>query len=196
MANSANNDVKGEIPSVQCSLSFEVKRKNLAENGNPLNKMKIYLAGPLFTQADRLWNRRIADELRGLDPSLEVLLPQDAAVNALENGVLNFHTLFQGCIEGIQQSDVIVANLDGSDSDSGTSFECGFAFALGKPVLGIRTDLRASEDRGLNAMLSQSCADLIHFPATHESVAALGALIFEKLDEVMRYARSGQGFRS
>ncbi len=152
--------------------------------------MKIYFAGPLFTQADRLWNRRVADELRSLDPSVQIILPQDAASGAFEHGVLNFHRLFQICIQGIVESDVIVANLDGSDSDSGTSFECGYAFAIGKPVLGVRTDLRASEDRGLNAMLSQSCEDLIHFPSTNENIAALGALIFQKLEAIVRYARS------
>jgi nucleoside 2-deoxyribosyltransferase len=146
--------------------------------------MKIYFAGPLFTQAERLWNRRLADELRKLDPSLEILLPQDAAATAVENGTINFQTLFQGCIQGIAGSDVLVANLDGSDSDSGTSFECGYAFAIGKPVLGVRTDLRVSEDRGLNAMLSQSSADLIYFPSTDESIDELGKLILEGLQKI------------
>jgi nucleoside 2-deoxyribosyltransferase len=152
--------------------------------------MKIYFAGPLFTQAERLWNRRLADELRHLDPSLEILLPQDAAGGAVENGVINFQNLFQICIQGIQESDAVIANLDGSDSDSGTSFECGFAFAIGKPVLGIRTDLRVSEDRGLNAMLSQSSADLIYFGSTNESIGMLAALVLEKLEGIMRYVRS------
>jgi nucleoside 2-deoxyribosyltransferase len=152
--------------------------------------MKIYFAGPLFTQADRLWNRSITDELRALDPSVEILLPQDAAGKAAgDDGVINFRHLFQICIRGIAESDVVVANLDGSDSDSGTSFECGYAFAIGKPVLGVRTDLRASEDRGLNAMLSQSCAALINFPSTNESTRELGQVIIQKLDAVVRYAR-------
>jgi len=152
--------------------------------------MKIYFAGPLFTQADRLWNRSITDQLRALDPSVEILLPQDAAAGAVKrDGVIDFSRLFQICIQGIAESDVVVANLDGSDSDSGTSFECGYAFAIGKPVLGVRTDLRASEDRGLNAMLSQSCADLINFPSTNESTNTLGKLIFQKLEAVVRYAR-------
>lgn len=146
--------------------------------------MKIYFAGPLFTQAERLWNRRLADELRKLDPSLEILLPQDAAAGAVENGTINFRTLFQGCIQGIAGSDVVVANLDGGDSDSGTSFECGYAFAIAKPVLGVRTDLRVSEDRGLNAMLSQSSAELIYFPSTNESIEGLGTLIFERLQKI------------
>jgi nucleoside 2-deoxyribosyltransferase len=88
---------------------------------------------------------------------------------------------------GIAASDVVIANLDGSDSDSGTSFECGYAFAIGKPVLGIRTDFRISEDRGLNAMLSQSCADLIYFPSTDESISAFAAKIVESLTKVVHY---------
>jgi nucleoside 2-deoxyribosyltransferase len=147
-------------------------------------EMKIYFAGPLFTQAERLWNRQMAAHLRELDPTLEILLPQDEALAAMENGVLNFQRLFRGCVEGITRSDVVVANLDGADSDSGTSFECGYAFALGKPVLGLRTDLRASEDRGLNAMLSQSSADLIYAPSINESSSELAAAILERLRKI------------
>jgi len=160
--------------------------------------MRIYFAGPLFTQAERLWNRCISDELRKLNSSLEIILPQDEAASAFENGSLNFRKLFQGCIQGIARSDVVVANLDGSDSDSGTSFECGYAFAIGKPVLGVRTDFRASEDRGLNAMLSQSCADIVYFPSTNESISELGALISENLEKVVRHGKSqptAAGFR-
>ena len=36
--------------------------------------------------------------------------------------------------------------LDGTDVDSGTASEIGFAFALGMPIVGFRTDLRATGD--------------------------------------------------
>ena len=46
----------------------------------------------------------------------------------------------------ICQSDVLVAVLDGSDVDSGTASEIGFAFGLGKTIIGLRTDFRLAAD--------------------------------------------------
>ena len=40
----------------------------------------------------------------------------------------------------------MVAVLDGPDVDSGTAAEIGFASALGKPIVGYRSDLRLSGD--------------------------------------------------
>lgn len=48
--------------------------------------------------------------------------------------------------QGIRRAQGIVAVLDGSDVDSGTASEIGFATALGKPVLGYRGDFRLSAD--------------------------------------------------
>jgi uncharacterized protein (DUF952 family)/nucleoside 2-deoxyribosyltransferase len=46
----------------------------------------------------------------------------------------------------IARSDGVLAILDGSDVDSGTASEVGYAVALGVPVVGLRTDLRLSGD--------------------------------------------------
>lgn len=46
----------------------------------------------------------------------------------------------------IRGVDLMLAVLDGSDVDSGTAAEIGFAFALGKPIWGLRGDIRWSGD--------------------------------------------------
>lgn len=48
--------------------------------------------------------------------------------------------------ELIEGADAVMALLDGSDVDSGTAAEVGFAYARGLPVLGLRTDFRRSGD--------------------------------------------------
>lgn len=48
--------------------------------------------------------------------------------------------------KAILESDAIVAVLDGSDIDSGTASEIGYAAALGKTVIGYRSDFRKSGD--------------------------------------------------
>jgi nucleoside 2-deoxyribosyltransferase len=47
---------------------------------------------------------------------------------------------------GIEDADLVVAVLDGSDADSGTASEIGYACAKGKPVIGYRSDFRLSGD--------------------------------------------------
>lgn len=44
--------------------------------------------------------------------------------------------------EGIRESDMLLAILDGAETDSGTSSEVGYAAAFGKPTYGLRSDWR------------------------------------------------------
>ena len=135
--------------------------------------MKIYLAGPLFTIAERRFNRELAREIAAALPSCEVILPQVRAAQFVEDSKIDFDAVVRDCIEQIDRTDLVVAILDGSDSDSGTSWECGYAYARDKPIIGVRTDLRGSEDDGLNAMLRRTCRDVIAIPATREKIKPL-----------------------
>lgn len=52
--------------------------------------------------------------------------------------------------QSIERADLVFAVLDGSDVDSGTASEIGYATARGKPVLGYRGDFRqARENEGM-----------------------------------------------
>ncbi len=54
----------------------------------------------------------------------------------------------------IQEADALLAVLDGTDVDSGTAAEGGYAYGLGKPVVGLRTDFRDSgENEGCTVNL-------------------------------------------
>lgn len=98
--------------------------------------MKIYMAGPLFTLAERLFNAELARGLRA--SGHEVWLPQ-------EHDSHNKAVLFASCIEGIHWCDVVVACMDGPDPDSGTCAECGYAYCK-RPIVAYRTDFRAGGD--------------------------------------------------
>lgn len=145
--------------------------------------MRIYFAGPLFSQAERSWNASIAGALARAGH--EVFLPQ-TEIEQLD--ALEAEAIFRLDVEGVRSSDLVVAVLDGADPDSGTSFECGLAFALGIPIVTVRTDFRAGGDAlpgqrvpTINLMLSQASAAEVLLPsptATPEEVsgAILGAI--------------------
>ena len=127
--------------------------------------MKIYFAAPLFTHAERNWNQQLADTLLKEAPNIQMFLPQVDADVFLADGQIDLSSVYSRCIQGVDEADVLVAVLDGADVDSGTAFECGYAFAKGKPIIGIRTDIREGEDQGMNLMLCRSLKKLITLPA-------------------------------
>lgn len=146
--------------------------------------LKVIIFGPLFTQAERIWNRLLKDELeRQSGGKLKVVLPQDQATSFIsKSGDIDWDGLVKGCIADSLTNDVAVAILDGPDVDSGTCIEIGFRKGRSKKklVIGVRTDFRASEDKGLNAML-RICDEIIYFPSFNESAAKLAEKIIESI---------------
>ncbi len=94
--------------------------------------MKIYLAGPDVFRPDALeWAEQARELCRryGFDP----LTPMDPP--ATENP----SEIFQANITLIRKAQIVVANLEafrGSEPDSGTCFELGYAGGLGKKLFG------------------------------------------------------------
>lgn len=117
--------------------------------------IRIYFAGPLFTTAELDFNKRAVARLREL--GCEVFLPQEN-----EQGT-NPRAIFKGDVGGIDWSNVVVANMDGSDPDSGTSWECGYAYAKFKPAILYRTDIRqeAGPLGPYNLMMHQGASNLV-----------------------------------
>ena len=135
--------------------------------------MKIYLSAPLFTQVERKWNRMLAAALEEHIEGAKVILPQDFTFSQSFNRAADFPELFKECLRTLEEADLVVAVLDGPDVDSGAAFEVGYAYARGIPIIGIRTDYRKSQDRGLNLMLSQSCTELLREMSFNEDLNQL-----------------------
>ncbi len=126
----------------------------------PVKKPTAYLASPLgFSEAGRMFyygkllpalmkaGFRVLDPWK-LTPAKEIAsaanLPYGtkrrarwAAVNPII-AANNAHA--------IENADIIIAVLDGTDVDSGTAAEIGYGSALGKPSIGYRGDFRLASD--------------------------------------------------
>jgi nucleoside 2-deoxyribosyltransferase len=133
--------------------------------------MKLYLAGPLFSAAERSWNAELTAALR--DGGHEVFLPQEQEPGKDAPGI------FSTDVGGIDWADTLVAIMDGPDPDSGTAWECGYAFGK-KPIVLVRTDFRTQGSGApYNAMLAESAAirlDLPFAPVARVSAELLDAL--------------------
>jgi nucleoside 2-deoxyribosyltransferase len=111
--------------------------------------MKLYLAGPLFTTPERNWNAALAARLEAAGH--EVFLPQ-----AHEPDAPTGLAIFRKDLEGLDWAEGVVGIMDGPDPDSGSAWECGYAYAMKKPVVLFRSDFRRPGDaRAIpyNAML-------------------------------------------
>jgi nucleoside 2-deoxyribosyltransferase len=137
--------------------------------------MKIYLAGPLgFSDAGRAFHKEVilhrvtalghvpldpwSDTAPpGIDARLAADIVQIASAIGTVGGMpygpdkrdawraLNPRIGAKNAAL-IDAADMVLAVLDGTDVDSGTAAEIGYAFAKGKPILGYRGDFRLSAD--------------------------------------------------
>ncbi len=101
--------------------------------------MKIFLAAPIFSLAEREFNSKLAGELR--KKGYEVFLAQELGVLDSSDDDIK-RKLFKEDLKALNESDIVVAVLDGMEVDSGVAFELGYAYAKGKKIVGVRTDHR------------------------------------------------------
>lgn len=112
-------------------------------------------------------------------------LPQDYKYHGKFNDKQFFKDVYLACIKGVESADAIVAMLDGPSADDGTAYEVGYAVAKGKPVIGVRTDYRNSQEMGCNLMLSRGCTCLLWRPAFDENFNALALDIVKRLRRLL-----------
>ena len=121
---------------------------------------RLYLAGALFSFAEQGFNADLARFLEG--QGFDVWLPQEH-----EPRTKTARAIFDMDVAAIDQSDMVVACMDGPDPDSGTAWECGYAYAKGKPIVCYRTDFRLSGDTEgapYNLMLTESATARFEVP--------------------------------
>ena len=79
-------------------------------------------------------------------------------------------------MEELNESDVVVLNCNGTDVESGTSFEAGYAYAKEIPIIAYRTDFRSGGDNALwpvNLMIGNHVKVFIQEKVFHKLEAAL-----------------------
>lgn len=95
---------------------------------------KIYLASPLFTDYERQKVQSVASILRNM--GYEVYVPMEHTIeDAWEMPNHEWaKKVFDEDVKAIQEADEVYCIYYGLYSDSGTAWECGYAYALRKPV--------------------------------------------------------------
>ncbi len=150
-----------------------------------IKKNRIFYGGPLFSVSERLFNKELAEKLRV--KGYEVILPQDLGIVFKDNQEIDYKAIAERSKKEIEKCDVLLVNLDGPDTDSGTALEAGIAIGINKPVIGWRTDIRMVEyPLPWNGMF-ELCTEAIHVPGEFgkESIDELAKEINEAIKKVL-----------
>lgn len=141
---------------------------------------KVYLAASVFSVFERNNNLFIAKVLHD-QGEYEVFLPQEVAPIPNDNG-LNMRYIFEQCQCNIDKADIVVAIIDGADVDSGVAWELGYAYAKGIPSICIRTDIRKTEDKGVNIMIEYGAEKTVYLTKYHQTIEQLAESILNELE--------------
>lgn len=126
--------------------------------------MKVYLASPFFNERENEIYEQVIAELRS--EGHDVFVPKEHTIpNAwdLPNAVWG-ENVFAVDILGIQKCDVVVVLNFGMYSDSGTAWECGYAYALGKKVVNVLCE----DDYPYSLMMLNGCNTYVKIDSIFE----------------------------
>ena len=104
--------------------------------------MKAYLANGLFSLGDRLVNEQLAGAIRQAVPKIELYVPQENDAINDKSAYADSMSIAEADLAMLQQSDVLIAVLDGVEIDSGVAAEIGAFSMLNRPIVGVFTDVR------------------------------------------------------
>ena len=132
----------------------------------------VYQAGPLFSEAEQDWHRKLKSRIEArfaaLGSPVEVRWPGEffSAEDIEAWGPDARHHIYQGCVRALADADLLVALLDGTQVDDGTAFEIGYFASQHprRPILGVRTDFRRGGDTDfslVNAMIEGACSAIV-----------------------------------
>lgn len=121
--------------------------------------MKVYIAGPLFSDGEKRFNEQIESIISGCGH--QTYLPQrDGGIIAempdFVEGQTKFQYVFKADLEHLKRCDIFLFLMDGRTPDEGACFAMGYAYAHGKRCVAYKTDVRTCMDGEDNLMLKES----------------------------------------
>lgn len=145
-----------------------------------MSKYNVYLAGPWFhgnqpeilDKVEKCLDDFGEDNLKVFSPRRETLVKPDAQEDARRQS-------FLGNVRHVKASDFVVALVD--DSDKGTLFECGIAYATEVPILYYS---EKAESTPFNLMLAESCEKLGYVTNVNQLQERITEILSKGLDNM------------
>jgi nucleoside 2-deoxyribosyltransferase len=142
------------------AIAFMEEEQAMEEQTVQEYSYDLYMAGPLFTAGERMWNLAVAERLEAR--GWVIFLPQrdaesaDLVDTAMKRDIPIKQLIFERDVAGMDQSANVVACMDQADPDSGTCWESGYVYGRNqehiapspfiKRIFWYRTDMREIRD--------------------------------------------------
>lgn len=104
--------------------------------------MKAYLANGLFSIGDRYVNEQIAKALREAVDGIALYVPQENDAINDKSSYADSLAIAAADLAHLQESDVLIAVLDGVEVDSGVAAEIGVFSTFNRPIVALFSDVR------------------------------------------------------
>ena len=145
--------------------------------------VKAYLSAYSHSQAARWWNGALRDAITANSPYIEISIPQ-------EDLYIDFQKLSPREIQAhyenlLNDSDIVVVVLDGIESKAWAGFECGYARAAGKHIIGLKAAVNSGNEQITN--LCAMCDDIIVYNPADTPQATLDSLAQELASRVLLF---------
>ena len=156
--------------------------------------MKIYLAAPLFSESECLYNELIINQLVVLGH--EVYAPQrNTAINDKTKSADSI-AIYNGDKEQLDWADCLIAVLDGIAVDPGVAAEIGYFAAMGKTIYGLYTDSRENA-KTVNTGKIEALSTTLENQFSYVNLFVVGAIkesgaIFTNKDDMMEMLVIGE----
>lgn len=104
--------------------------------------MKAYLANGLFGLGDRLLNSLIASEVRENIKGIDLYVPQENDAINDKSAYADSIAIAEADMNKLEESDFLIAVIDGVEIDSGVAAEIGAFYMMDKPIFALYSDVR------------------------------------------------------
>jgi nucleoside 2-deoxyribosyltransferase len=128
------------------------------------SKPTLYLAGPLFSEAERSFNETLRDVLSEF---FNAFLPQEIGLigEMMKHGIgpdESSQRIYEACMKALKKCNVLLIVLDGVMVDDGAAFELGIAQMRKVPRFGYLSDDRKKpEQPSINPMIYHALDGII-----------------------------------
>ncbi len=134
---------------------------------------KVYLSAYNLSLAARWWNLDLRQSITDDNPYVEVFIPQeDLDIDPERMTRREVQAAYESAVDG---ADAVLVVLDGIEEEAWTAFECGYARARGKYLLGIAGGAGSESRLQFEAM----CDDVVRFDPEEERHTVVASIARE-----------------
>ena len=150
---------------------------------------RAYLAAYNRSQAARWWNAALRDAITSDNPYIEVLIPQEDL--AIDKGSMSPRAIQASYEAELDKADLVIVVLDGIENEAWTGYECGYARAKQKYLVGVQA--QSQDDDPAASRFNAMCDEIVYYDPQGDWHASLASIAQELSARVLRHDQVANG---